>query len=78
MKSDIKTDDNDRMLLDLCISCQCRILNGRTLGDTVGNLTHFNITVVQLLIIVLLIKNYFKMYIFSKWELLLFILITAK
>ena len=29
------------MLIDLCISCQCRILNGRTLGDTVGKLTSF-------------------------------------
>ena len=37
LKSNIKTDD----LLDICISSQCRILNGRTLGDTVGNLTSF-------------------------------------
>ena len=29
------------MLIDLCISCQCRILNGRILGDTVGKLTSF-------------------------------------
>ena len=41
LKSNIKTDDYGRMLLDLCISSQCRILNGRTLGDTVGNLTSF-------------------------------------
>ena len=41
MKSDVKIDDYGRMLLDLCISCQCRILNGRTLGDTVGNFTSF-------------------------------------
>ena len=35
LKSNIKTDDCGRMLLDLCISSQCRILNGRTLGDTI-------------------------------------------
>ena len=41
LKNDIKTDDYGRMLIDLCISCQCRILNGRTLGDTVDKLTSF-------------------------------------
>ena len=56
VKSDVKTDDYGRLLLDLCISCQCRMLNGRTLSDTVGNFTSFlNIMVVQPLIIVLLV-----------------------
>ena len=41
LKNDIKTDDYGRMLIDLCISCQCHILKGRTLGDTVANLTSF-------------------------------------
>ena len=41
VKGDVKTVDYGRMLLDLCISCPCRRLNGRSLGDTVGNLTSF-------------------------------------
>ena len=42
LKNDIKTDDYGRMLIDLCISCQCHILKGSTLGDTVANLTSFH------------------------------------
>ena len=78
MKSDVKTDDHGRMLLDLCIACQCRELNGRTLGDTVGNLTSFQYNGCATVDYCIVIKNYFEMYIFSKWEILLFILITAK
>ena len=79
MKSDVKTDEYGRMLLDLCISCQCRILNGRTLGDTVGNLTSFQYngcaTVDYCIVDQKLLRN---VHFFSKWEILLFILITAK
>ena len=41
LKRNTKTDDFGRSLLDMCISSQCRILNGRTLGDTEGKPTSY-------------------------------------
>lgn len=36
---DSKLDNRGRDLLDLCVSNQLRILNGRTFGDTIGSYT---------------------------------------
>ena len=41
IKSTVKTDEYGQSLLDLCIASQSRILNGRTLGDTLVNVHHF-------------------------------------
>ena len=38
---DSKLDNRGRDLLDLCVSNQLRILNGRTFGDTIGSYTCF-------------------------------------
>ena len=39
LEGNVKTFEYGRMLLDLCILCQCQILNDRTVGDTIGNIT---------------------------------------
>ena len=36
---DVKTNEYGRTLIDLCKSCEMRIVNGRKMGDTLGNLT---------------------------------------
>ena len=41
IKNDVRTDKYGQNVLDLCISSRCRILNGRTLGDTRGHSTSF-------------------------------------
>ena len=38
-----KTNAYGRNILDICINAQLRILNGRTLGDTNGKMTLFNV-----------------------------------
>jgi hypothetical protein len=39
---DTRIDQRRKELLDLCISNQLRILNGRVLGDIFGNYTFYN------------------------------------
>jgi hypothetical protein len=39
---DCKSDSRGREIRDLCICTKMRILNGRTLGDVLGNFTCFN------------------------------------
>ena len=41
IKPSEKTDEYGQSLLELCIASQSRILNGRTLGDTIGKCTSF-------------------------------------
>ena len=41
VKAPQKSDEYGQSLLDLCIASQSRILNGRTLGDTIGKCTSF-------------------------------------
>ena len=41
IKPSEKTDEYGKSLLELCIASQSRILNGRTLGDTIGKCTSF-------------------------------------
>ena len=41
INNDVRIDEYGQNVLDLCISSRCRILNGRTLGDTRGHSTSF-------------------------------------
>ena len=66
IRSPVRTDEYDQSLLDLCVASQSRILNGRTLGDTIGICTSFQCngasTVDYCVVSCLLLNhvNYFK------------------
>ena len=56
------TNAYGRNILDLCISSQLRILNGRTLGDSSGKATFHVIMVFTLTIIAFVAHHYYKIF----------------